>query len=206
MVVATSNSGLREEIVMTTEALENIEIGSETPVVAKWGLDASHSHAGFSVRHLMISNVRGEFTELTSELQFDPENIQDASVHVAIKAASINTRDANRDGHLRSADFFDVELYPEILFQSSNWESKSNGELLVMGDLTIHGKTRPVLLTVESTPIMKDPWGGTRVGFSGKTKINRKDFGLTWNAALETGGFVVGDEITITLEAEFVKQ
>lgn len=190
----------------TTTVLENKTSGAETPVLTKWNLDATHSYAGFSVRHLMISNVKGEFTELTGELQFDPERIEESSVSIAIKAASINTREANRDGHLRSADFFDVEQYPEILFQSSNWESKSNGDLLVMGDLTIHGKTRPVLLTVEATPLMKDPWGGTRVGFSGKTKINRKEFGLTWNAALETGGVVVGEDITITLEAEFVKQ
>jgi polyisoprenoid-binding protein YceI len=206
MVVATRNLGLDQEIVMTTEVLENTQIGSETAVLTKWNLDLTHSHAGFSVRHLMISNVRGEFTEMTGELEYDPQRIEESSVSVAIKTASINTREANRDAHLRSADFFDAETYPEILFQSSNWEQKSNGELLVMGDLTIHGKTRPVLLTVEATPVVKDPWGGSRVGFSGKTKINRKDFGLTWNAALETGGVVVGDEITITLETEFVKQ
>src|SRR5438045_6913264 len=136
---------------MTTEILEQTATtgettGTQVPRVAKWNLDISQSHAGFSVRHLMISNVKGEITEMTGELELDPENIEQASVSVAIKTASINTRDANRDAHLRSADFFDAEQYPEILFQSSSWETKSNGEMLVMGHLTIHGKKRTVLM------------------------------------------------------------
>jgi polyisoprenoid-binding protein YceI len=176
-----------------------------TQVAPMWNLDASHSHAGFSVRHLMISNVRGEFRQLAGTLQYDSANVENSSVSVTIQAASIDTREPNRDGHLKSADFFEVEKYPEITFNSTQWQHKNDDELLIKGDLTIHGVTRNVVLTAERTNEMKDPWGGTRVGFTGKTKINRKDFGLHYNAALEAGGVVVGEEVTISLEAEFVK-
>jgi polyisoprenoid-binding protein YceI len=127
-------------------------------------------------------------------------------VEVTIDAASINTRDAQRDGHLKSPDFFDVEKFPTLSFKSTRVENTGRGELAVSGDLTIHGVTRNVVFTVEGpTPATKDPWGNTRVGSSATTKINRKDFGLTWNAALETGGILVGEEVTLTLDIEFVK-
>ena len=177
-----------------------------TPKLSTWALDNSHSTAEFSVRHLMISNVRGHFSELEGTLQYDPLHIENNAVSVAIKAASVETREEKRDAHLKSPDFFDVEKFPELSFHSTKWQHKNDDELLVKGDLTIHGVTREVVLTVERTPELKDPWGGTRIGFTGRTKINRKDFGLTWNAALEAGGVVVGDEVSITLEAEFVKQ
>ncbi len=177
-----------------------------TQVLPTWNLDASHSHAGFGVRHLMISTVRGEFTQLAGTLQYDSANVENSVVSVTIQAASINTREPNRDGHLKSADFFEVEKYPELTFNSTSWNHKNDDELVIKGDLTMHGATREVVLTAERTPEMKDPWGGTRVGFTAKTKINRKDFGLHYNAALEAGGVVVGEEVTITLEAEFVKQ
>jgi polyisoprenoid-binding protein YceI len=173
--------------------------------LSNWNLDASHSHAGFSVRHLMISNVRGEFRQLSGTLQYDAANVEKSVVSVTIQAASIDTREPNRDAHLKSADFFETEKYPELTFNSTAWQHKNDDELLIKGNLTMHGVTREVVLTAERTPEMKDPWGGTRVGFTGKTKINRKDFGLHYNAALEAGGVVVGEEVTISLEAEFVK-
>lgn len=172
----------------------------------KWNLDATHTSAGFAVRHLMISNIKGEFREMSGELRYDPLSIEDASIETTIQVASIETREGNRDAHLKSADFFDAEKYPTITFRSTKWEHKSDDELLITGDLTIRGITRPVALAIEATPVVQDTWGGSRVGFSGKTKINRKDFGLTWNVALEAGGVVVGEDVTITLEAEFVKQ
>jgi polyisoprenoid-binding protein YceI len=179
----------------------------EAPISAlrAWYLDKSHSTAGFSVRHLMISNVKGQFNDLAATLQYDPVHIENNAVSVTIQAASVDTREAARDTHLKSADFFEVEKYPEITFRSIAWQHKNDDELLVKGDLTIHGVTREVVLTVERTPEVKDPWGGTRVGFTGKTKINRKDFDLGWNAVLEAGGVVVGEEVAITIEAEFVK-
>jgi polyisoprenoid-binding protein YceI len=182
-----------------------LEEKSTKQVAPTWNLDLSHSHAGFSVRHLMISNVRGEFRQLAGTLQYDSANVENSEVSVTIQAASIETRDANRDGHLKSADFFETEKYPEITFNSTAWQHKNDDELLIKGNLTIHGVTREVILTAEPTPEMKDPWGGTRVGFTGKTKINRKDFGLHYNAALQAGGVVIGEEVTISLEAEFVK-
>jgi polyisoprenoid-binding protein YceI len=180
----------------------------EKPVEAalsNWNLDATHSNAGFSVRHLMISNVRGEFRQLSGTLQYDPANVENSVVSVTIQAASIDTREPNRDAHLKSADFFETEKYPEITFNSTLWQHKNDDELIVKGNLTMHGVTKEVVLNAERTATMKDPWGGTRVGFTGKTKINRKDFGLHYNAALEAGGVVVGEEVTISLEAEFVK-
>ncbi len=178
---------------------------STKQVAPTWTLDATHSHAGFGVRHLMISTVRGEFTQLAGTLQYDSAHVENSVVSVTIQADSINTREANRDAHLKSADFFETEKYPELTFNSTAWQHKNDDELLIKGNLTIHGVTREVVLTAERTPEMKDPWGGTRVGFTAKTKINRKDFGLHYNAALEAGGVVVGEEVTISLEAEFVK-
>jgi polyisoprenoid-binding protein YceI len=153
---------------------------------------------------MMISNVKGHFSKVSGELSLDESNVANSSVQAAIEAASIETRDDQRDAHLKSADFFDVEKYPLISFKSD--KIKQNGELSVEGDLTIHGVTRRVTFDIEGpTPPTKDPWGNTRIAISGSTKINRKDFGLTWNAALETGGILVGDEVTINVDVEFVK-
>jgi len=155
---------------------------------------------------MMISNVTGEFTSVKGSLLFDPENLANSRVEAEIDAATINTRDAQRDAHLKSVDFFDVEKFPTLSFRSTNVSKKADGELVVTGGLTIHGVTRNVTFAVEgpSEPA-KDPWGNTRLGLSATTRINRKDFGLTWNAALETGGILVGDEVTITLDIQFVK-
>jgi polyisoprenoid-binding protein YceI len=177
------------------------------PSVTTWQIDPVHSTAQFKVKHLMISNVKGEFTSIKGTLQLDSSDVTNSSLEVAIDANSINTREPQRDTHLKSADFFDVEKSPNITFKSSSVTKKASGEFAVEGDLTIHGMTRKVTLNVEapSAP-QKDPWGGTRIGIEAATKINRKDFGLNWNAALEAGGFMVGDEVSVTLDVEFVKQ
>lgn len=176
------------------------------PATTLWNIDTAHSHAQFKVKHMMISNVKGEFTAVTGSLQYDSENVANSSVQATIDATTINTREPQRDTHLKSADFFDVEKFPTLTFKSTRVSKKGDGELSVAGDLTIHGVTRTVTFDVEDfTAPMKDPWGNTRMGLSATTKINRKDFGLTWNSLLETGGMVVGEDVTITLDVEFVK-
>ena len=171
-----------------------------------WNIDPAHSVAEFKVKHMMIANVKGQFAKITGRLTLDESDLADSHIDALIEASSIETRDAQRDAHLKSADFLDVEKFPTLSFKSTRISLVRDGELAVEGDLTIRGITRKVLFSVEGpTPPMKDPWGNTRVAVSATTKINRKDFGLTWNAALETGGILVGDEVTITLDVEFVK-
>lgn len=171
-----------------------------------WNIDPAHAVAEFKVKHMMISNVRGQFGKVSGALTLDESDLASSRVEASIDAASIETRDPQRDAHLRSADFLDVEKYPMLSFKSTRIRVVRNGELSVEGDLAIHGVTRKVVFSVEGpTPPAKDPWGNTRVAVSATTKMNRKDFGLTWNAALETGGILVGDEVTITLDVEFVK-
>jgi polyisoprenoid-binding protein YceI len=174
--------------------------------ITTWNIDPAHSVAEFKVKHMMISNVKGQFTKLSGVLVLDETSLGNSRVEVAIEAASIHTADAQRDAHLKSPDFFDVEKFPALTFKSKGIRIVRDGELSVEGDLTIHGVTHKVNFAVEGpTPPSKDPWGNTRVGVSATAKINRKDFGLTWNAALETGGILVGEEVTITLEVQFVK-
>jgi polyisoprenoid-binding protein YceI len=171
-----------------------------------WNIDPVHSVAEFKVKHMMISNVKGQFTGVKGTLSLDGADLLNSKVEATIDAASINTRDPQRDAHLKSADFFDVEAFPTLSFTSRHVAQTRGGELAVDGDLTIHGITRKVTFEVEGpTPPAKDPWGNTRIGLSATTKINRRDFGLTWNATLETGGILVGDEVTITLDVQFVK-
>jgi polyisoprenoid-binding protein YceI len=171
-----------------------------------WNIDPVHSIAEFRVKHMMISNVKGQFPKLTGTLKLDESDLSKSHVEASIEAASIQTRDEQRDAHLKSADFFHVEKFPALTFKSTNVSLVRDGELAIDGDLTIRGVTRNVRFSVEGpTPPAKDPWGNTRVAVSATTKINRKDFGLTWNAALETGGILVGDEVTITLDVQFVK-
>jgi polyisoprenoid-binding protein YceI len=174
--------------------------------VSTWNIDPAHSAAEFKVRHMMISNVKGQFAKVTGVLNFDESDVTKSYVEAAIDATSINTREEQRDAHLKSADFFHVEQHPTLSFKSTHIRQKRDGELTVAGDLIIRGTTRNVVFTVEGpTPPAKDPWGNTRIGLAATTKVNRKDFGLTWNAALETGGILVGDEVTITLDVQFVK-
>ena len=181
-------------------------IPQTTTTTTTWNIDPAHSVAEFKVKHMMIAHVKGHFAKVSGSLTLDESNLHKSYIEASIDAASIETRDAQRDAHLRSADFLDVEKFPTLSFKSERISIVRDGELAVEGDLTIHGVTRKVIFIVEGpTPPMKDPWGNTRVAVSGTTKVNRKDYGLTWNAALETGGILVGEEITITLEAEFVK-
>ena len=174
--------------------------------VSTWNLDPAHSVAEFKVKHMMISNVKGNFSKVTGVLTHDETDVEKSHIEASIEVGSIETRDAQRDGHLKSEDFFHAEKFPTLTFNSTRVKVLGDGELSVEGDLTIRGVTRKVVFAVEGpTPSAKDPWGNTRIGVSATTKINRKDFGLTWNAALETGGILVGEEVTITLDIQFVK-
>jgi polyisoprenoid-binding protein YceI len=171
-----------------------------------WNIDATHSHAEFKVRHLMISNVKGHFPKVSGVLTLDETDLTKSQVEALIDVASIQTRDEQRDGHLKSADFFDVEKYPTMKFKSTKVTVTGADEGTVEGDLTIRDVTKLVVFQVEGpTAQTKDPWGNLRIGAAATTKISRKDFGLTWNAALEAGGVMIGDEVTITIEVEFVK-
>lgn len=171
----------------------------------KWTFDPVHSHVGFSVRHLMISKVNGQFKKWTGTMETDEADPSASHVEVEIDTASIDTQEAQRDEHLRSADFLDSANHPKMTFQSTSVSKTGDNEFKVAGNLTIRGVTRPVVLETEYSGRQKDPWGGERAGFSAKTAIDRKDFGLTFNMPLEGGGVVVGDKVTITLEAQAVK-
>jgi len=179
---------------------------SVLPQITTWNIDPVHSGAEFKVKHMMISNVKGQFSGIKGSLSLDDADVTNSSVEASIEAASVDTREPRRDAHLKSADFFDVEKFPTLSFKSTRVTRNNERELEVKGDLTIHGISRTAVFIVEgpSAPA-KDPWGNTRLGLSATTKINRKDFGLTWNTALETGGILVGDEVTITLDLQFVK-
>lgn len=171
-----------------------------------WNIDPDHTNIGFKVRHLMVSNVRGSFNKHTGVVDINDKDITKSKVEVTIDTASINTNVQKRDEHLRSADFFDVAKYPTMTFVSKKVAKAGKNKLKVTGDLTLHGITKEVVLNVEGpTAESKDPYGNIRRGAVANTKINRKDFGLVWNATLETGGVVVGDEVTITLEVEMIK-
>lgn len=172
----------------------------------KYQIDPAHSSASFSVKHMMIAKVHGGFEKLSGVLLHDATHPARSTVEVEIDAASITTREPQRDAHLKSADFFDVEKFPTLTFRSTGVEG-ADGELKVKGDLTIRGVTQPIVLTVEGPSTeLKDPFGHVRIGASATTKIKRKDFGLTWNAAIETGGVLVGDDVTINLDVQFIKQ
>ena len=179
------------------------EAASQT---STWNIDPVHSTAEFKVKHMMIANVRGHFSRLSGVLTLHESDVTQSKVEASIEAASIDTRDDQRDTHLKSADFLDVENHPWLSFVSTGIEKVGIGERSVQGDLTIRGVTRKVTFDVEGpTPPATDPWGNVRLAASATTKINRRDFGLTWNTTLETGGILVGDEVTITLDVEFVK-
>jgi polyisoprenoid-binding protein YceI len=169
-------------------------------------IDSAHSSAHFVVRHMMVTNVRGGFRSVNGTVVFDPADPAGSSIEAVIDAASISTLDDQRDAHLKSADFLDVEKFPSITFKSTKLERVDDEEWKATGDLTIHGVSRPVVLKVDGpTSEEKDPWGNVRIGASAVTKIKRSDFGLTWNAALETGGILVGDDLKIELDVSLVK-
>ena len=171
-----------------------------------WDFDPAHSSINFWVRHLMVSKVHGRFHDWTGTLELDDADPSKWRIDVKIDARSIDTREEKRDEHLRSADFLDVQNHPHIAFRSTAIERKGEDRLLVNGELTIRGTTRPVTLDVEAAGRAKDPWGGERTGFSATTAIDRKDFGLQWNVALEAGGVLVGDKVNITIEVEAIKK
>lgn len=172
-----------------------------------WNIDPDHSSVGFKVKHLMVSNVQGNFNKYSGVVEVDDKDITKSTVQVTIDTNSINTNVQKRDEHLRSADFFNVAKYPAMTFVSKKVVRAGEDRLKVTGDLTLHGVTKEVVLDVEGPSVeSKDPWGNIRKGATATTKINRKDFGLTWNKGLETGGVLVGDEITITLEIEMIRK
>jgi polyisoprenoid-binding protein YceI len=171
----------------------------------KWNIDLSHSTAEFSVRHMMITNVKGRFGKFEGTVEYDPARPELSSFEATIEAASIDTRDEKRDAHLRSPDFFDVEKFPTLTFKSREVKKTEDG-FTAAGDLTMHGITKPITLEIEGpTAPHADPWGNTRIGATAHAKINRKDWGLNWNAALEAGGVLVGETVKITLEVSLVQ-
>ncbi|SIS64286.1 YceI family protein [Salimicrobium flavidum] len=173
---------------------------------AVWKIDKAHSVVGFTVKHMRISNVKGTFDEFEGTAEADPNDLTDASIDVKIEAASINTKKKKRDNHLRSADFFDVENYPYVTFKATDIKEKSKERYDVTGDFTMRGVTKPVTFDVTFEGVAKDPMTGEEAaGFTGSTAISREDFGVTWNAALETGGVVIGDEVKINIEIQIRK-
>jgi len=174
--------------------------------VTTWKLDPAHSHAEFKVKHMMISNVKGSFSGLSGTLTEHATDATLSTIEASIDVNSISTGDAQRDAHLKSADFFDATQFQTMTFRSTKVQPNGDGGYNITGDLTLHGQTRQQIFVVEGpTAPGKDPWGNTRIGLSATTRINRKDYGLSWNAALETGGILVGDDVIITIEAQFIK-
>jgi polyisoprenoid-binding protein YceI len=183
-----------------------METAVKTSNKTKWAIDPTHSEIAFKVKHLMITNVKGEFRKFHAEIESDGKDFTNASVQATIDASSIFTNEESRDAHLKSADFFDAENYKEITFVGTSFTRKSEDEYVLNGKLTIKGVTKDVNFTVEFGGITKDPWGNEKVGFSLNGKINRTDFGLNWNAALEAGGVLVSEEVKISAEVQFVKK
>jgi polyisoprenoid-binding protein YceI len=172
----------------------------------RWAIDSAHTQVEFAVKHMMLAKVRGRFAEFEGSVAFETDEVTSAAIEVRIAAASIDTRVAQRDEHLRSADFFDVGQYPELRFTSRRIEERGDDEYRVVGELTIRGVAREVTLDARFEGTGRDPWGGTRIAFSAAGRIDRREYGLTWNQALETGGILVGDEIRLAIEAELVLQ
>jgi polyisoprenoid-binding protein YceI len=170
-----------------------------------WQIDPAHSHIQFSIRHMMISKVRGSFEKFSGNITLNEANPVQTTVDIKVEIASVDTREPKRDAHLRSADFFDSEVYPYMLFKSKRVEVLDSNHAHLIGDLTIRDITREVVMDVEYEGKAKSPWGKTSVGFTGTTKINRKDWNLTWNQSLETGGVLVGDEVEISIELELIQ-
>ena len=171
-----------------------------------WQIDSAHSHIGFAVRHMMISRVRGQFHDFEGTIDFNQDNPEETTVDVIIDATSIDTREEDRDNHLRSEDFLYVEKYPHITFKSKRVELEDEEHATLVGDLTIRGETHEVEVDVEFQGMARSPWGSMSAGFSAWTTLNRKDWGLVWNKALETGGVLVGDKLDVEIELELIKQ
>jgi len=178
----------------------------ETSVKTKWAIDPTHSEISFKVKHLMITNVKGVVKEFDAVIHTTDNNFITSDINLHLKPASIDTGVADRDAHLRSADFFDVENYPEMIFKGSSVEKANDDSYTLSGDLTIKGITKPVKLEVEFNGVMKDPWGNEKAGYAINGKINRKEWGLNWNATLEAGGLLVSDDVKISSEIQLIKQ
>jgi polyisoprenoid-binding protein YceI len=193
---------------MATNATATPSAGTATQGGQKttWKIDAAHSHVGFAIKHLMIATVRGSFRQVEGTVTVDEADPTTASIEVTIPTASVSTGDEKRDGHLRSPDFFDAEGFPTMTFRSKRVEQASGDAFHVVGDLTIRDVTKEVVLDVELLGRAKDPWGQEKAGFEATTKFKRSEYGLTWNAALETGGVLVGDDVKVSIEAELTKQ
>ncbi len=175
--------------------------------LTEWEIDTAHTTTQFSVRHMMVAKVRGQFEKVTGTVSLDEADLTRSRIEVIIDASTISTRNEQRDGHLKSPDFFDVAQYPAITFKSTHIADKGGGHLAVTGDLTLHGVTRPITLAVEGlTAPLKNPYGKRVRGVEARGKLNRKDWGLTWNAALETGGVLVGEEVELQIDAELAEK
>ncbi|MGK4567941.1 YceI family protein [Flavobacterium sp. 3HN19-14] len=172
----------------------------------KWSVDPTHSEIGFKVKHMMFTNVSGSFQNFEATVMTEDENFENADVTFSGDVSSVNTGNADRDKHLQSPDFFDAEQFPKITFQSTSFKKESDDEYILIGDLSLHGVSKPVTLNVEFGGTAKDPWGNLKAGMSITGKINRKDWGLSWNAGLEAGGVLVGEEVKFNIELQFVKQ
>jgi len=183
-----------------------VPLTSNATGISTWNIDPAHSVAEFKVRHMMISYVRGEFAGLSGVLKLNESDYTRSSIEASIPAASVKTVDEKLDAHLKNPDFFDVDRFPALKFKSTTIQSAGGRDYVVTGDMTIHGVTRSVTLQVKdvSQPAI-DPWGNLRIGLSASTKVNRKDFGIVWNTALDSGGVLVGDEVAITLDVQFIK-
>jgi polyisoprenoid-binding protein YceI len=190
--------------VTETDNLTRVVDGSEVPAPGTYAIDASHTHAGFVVRHLMVSKVRGAFSGVSGTVTV-AEDLADSTVEVEIDPSTVDTRDAGRDEHLRSNDFFGTEEHPTITYRSTGVR-KDGADWVLDGELTIKGVTQPVRLDVEFLGAITDPWGGSRLGFTASGELDREAFGITWNQSLETGGVVVGKKVTLEIEAELVQQ
>lgn len=168
----------------------------------KWSVDAAHSSLDFSAKHMMVTTVRGQFTKFDAEIVADPEDLTTAEITFTIDTASVDTRSADRDNHLKSADFFEVEKYPTMIFKATKITAKGNNQYDVTGDFTIRDVTKPATFAITYEGQVKDPWGNMKAGFTGETKLSRKDWNLTWNAALEAGGVLISDQIKISLDIQ----
>ncbi|HNP33816.1 MAG TPA: YceI family protein [Flavobacterium sp.] len=171
-----------------------------------WAIDPTHSEIGFKVKHMMFTNVSGKFNQFEANIENDDDAFETSKISFGADVNSIDTGNTDRDNHLRGADFFDADKFPKLTFKSTSVKKVNEGEFQINGDLTIKDVTKNITLDAEYSGLMKDPWGNTKIGLSINGKINRKDFGLSWNAALETGGVLVGEEIKLTAEAQFAKQ
>lgn len=174
--------------------------------MATYKIDPAHSEINFKIRHLMITNVTGSFTKFEGTMESDKDDFTDAKIHFEAETASITTHNEQRDGHLRSADFFDAEHFPKVVFDSTSMQKKGEDDYILTGNLTMHGVTKLVTLNVELGGLTTDPWGQSKVGFEITGKINRKEFGLIWNTNLETGGVMLGDDVKLQIGVQLVKQ